>query len=106
MPDVVKLVPVVEALEYDGTNAEEAGSFYHLAQKVNMGGAEPGDLWIKFGPELANGIMGPFSIGTVFLRNSIIDQQYKTTTWEALGSNRMAVAVDGTLQEVIEDPMS
>lgn len=105
MPEIIKLVPMVEALEYDGTNGDECGSFYAQAQRVTMTGHED-ELWIRFGPQLGNGIVGPFAIGTVFLRTSSTQQQYQTTSISALGNSYLAVLPDGTLSEEIGDTMS
>lgn len=105
MPEIRTLIPRVHALEYDGTNADECGSFYYKATRVNIVNA-PDELWIKFGPELFNTIVGPFDVGTVFLKSSQTQQQYEPTTWESLSNSYLELALDGSLQEIETDPMS
>lgn len=103
MPEIMELVPKVQALEYDGTNADEAGSFYKGYQKVVMTGVDPDELWMRTGPELYNAIVGPFLIGTVFIRNDENDTQYKPSNTVGANKRYMAVSPTGELVAPFED---
>jgi|SRR5690348_6484222 len=107
MPEIKTLVPKMTALEYDGTNGDECGSFYAHAQRIIMTGQED-QLWIRFGPELANGIYGPIEIGTVLLRQSEDQQQYNFMSREVVNEKYLALVDETgeTLAEPFPDPMS
>lgn len=107
MPEIITLVPKMTALEYDGTNGDECGSFYAQAQRVTMVGQED-ELWIRFGPQLGNGIYGPIEIGTVLLRQSEEQQQYNFSSRELVNEKYLALvdSSGNTLAEPYPDPMS